>query len=176
MKTAIPRYYHLDVDVSSARTGQVRRILAAHLRLWRLDKLVEPVCRGTTMLLTALEQHTAHTGHATERTVSIELWWNGHHLITAVGGDDRGLRPDQDLRACLAGIAAMSDGWGCCASDNGSRIIWFSQRVRADERAPLVPKAPAPSLREGRPTPRAVPVAVLAGRADNGRGALDGER
>lgn len=173
MKTANPRYYHLDVDVSSARVGQVRRILAAHLRLWHLDKLVEPVCRGTTMLLTALEEHTAS---ATEKNISIELWWNGHHLITAVGGDDRGLRPDQDLRACLAGIAAMSDGWGCCASDNGSTIIWFSQRVRADERAPLVPKAPVPGLREGLRTPRAVPVAVLAGRADDGRGAPDGER
>jgi hypothetical protein len=176
MKTAVPCYYHLDVDVSSARVEQVRRILAAHLRLWHLDKLVEPVCRGTTMLLTALVEDDAHA-QTTERAISIELWWNGHHLITAVGGEDRGLRPDQDLRACLADIAAMSDGWGCCASDTGSRIIWFSQRVRADERAPLVPKAPAPSLREGRPTPRsAVRVAVLAGRADNGRGALDGER
>ncbi len=46
MKTAVPCYYHLDVEVSPERVGQVRRILAAHLRFWDLEDLVEPVCGG----------------------------------------------------------------------------------------------------------------------------------
>ncbi|MET8247578.1 pep a2 [Streptomyces sp. NPDC005202] len=158
MKTAVPCYYHLDVEVSPERVGQVRRILAAHLRFWDLEDLVEPVCRSAEMLLKAIDEH------ATDKRTSIEMWWNGQHLITAVGGNDHELRPDQDLRGCLARIAAMSDGWGCCASDT-SKIIWFSQRARAGQRVPLVPKAPAPNLREGLQTPREVPVTALASPA-----------
>ncbi|MFD8725353.1 pep a2 [Streptomyces sp. NPDC059629] len=167
MKTAVPCYYHLDVEVSPERVGQVSRILAAHLRYWDLDNLVDPVCGGAELLLHAIDQH------ATDKHTSIEMWWNGQHLITAIGDDDRDLRPDQDLRSCLAHIAAMSDGWGCCTSDTGSKIIWFSQRARAGERVPLVPTAPAPSIRRTLRVPRAAPVAQLAEPAD---GVLAGAR
>ena len=159
MKTAVPCYYHLDVEVSPELVGQVSRILAAHLRYWDLETLVEPVCRGAEMLLNAIDEH------ATGKRISIEMWWNGQHLITAVGDDDRQLRPDQDLRGCLEHIAATSDGWGCCATDTGSKVIWFSQRARAGERVPLVPTAPEPSLREGLQVPREVSAAALASTA-----------
>ncbi|CAM5694578.1 hypothetical protein SGLAM104S_03483 [Streptomyces glaucescens] len=129
MKTAVPCYYHLDVEVSPERVGQVSRILAAHLRYWDLETLVEPVCGSAELLLRAIDEH------ATDKRTSIEMWWNGQHLITAVADNDRDLRPDQDLRGCLEHIAAMSDGWGCCAADTGSKVIWFSQRARAG-RAP----------------------------------------
>ncbi|MEU1409887.1 pep a2 [Streptomyces sp. NPDC005728] len=170
MKTAVPCYYHLDVEVSPERVGHVSRILAAHLRYWDLENLVVPVCHGTELLLRAIDEH------ATDKDMSIEMWWNRQHLITAVGGDDRDLRPDQDLRACLADIAAMSDGWGCCASETGTKIIWFSQRARAGERVPLVPVAPAPNLRRGLRVPRAIPVAALAAPAAAADHALEGAR
>ncbi|WP_367325471.1 pep a2 [Streptomyces sp. HUAS ZL42] len=170
MKTAVPCYYHLDVEVSPERVGQVSRILAAHLRYWDLETLVEPVCGGAEMLLNAIDEH------ATDKSISIEMWWNGQHLITAVGDDDRDLRPDQDLRGCLEHIAATSDGWGCCATDTGSKVIWFSQRARAGERVPLVPMAPAPSLREGLEVPRDVPVAALASTAIAPDGVLEDAR
>ncbi|MFJ9626602.1 pep a2 [Streptomyces sp. NPDC091280] len=156
MNTAVPCYYHLDVEVSPERVGQVRRILAAHLRLWDLDVLVDPVCRGAELLLRAIDEH------ATDKYTSIELWWNGQHLITAIGDNDRELRPDQDLRTCLSRIAAMSDGWGCCATDGGSKVIWFSQRARSGERVPRVPRTPAPRLREMLKLPRDVPAAPPA--------------
>ncbi|MGW3729557.1 pep a2 [Streptomyces sp. NPDC000851] len=156
MKTAVPCYYHLDVEVSPERVGQVSRILAAHLRYWDLELLVKPVCHSAELLLKAIDEH------ASDKRTSIEMWWNRQHLITAVGGDDHGLRPDLDLRACLEHIAAMSDGWGCCATDTGSKVIWFSQRARAGQRVPLVPKAPAPNLREGLQVPRELPVTALA--------------
>ncbi|MEW2050251.1 pep a2 [Streptomyces sp. NBC_00377] len=170
MKTAVPCYYHLDVDVSPERVGQVRRILAAHLQYWDLEAHVETVCRGTEMLLTAIDEH------ATDKHTSIEMWWNGQHLITAVGGADRRLRPDPDLRACLERIAAMSDGWGCCATDTGSTVIWFSQRARSGERVPLVPTTPAPDLREVLQVPRELPVAALAATADGTSGVLEAAR
>ncbi|MCK1822045.1 pep a2 [Streptomyces sp. XM83C] len=167
MKTAVPCYYHLDVEVCPERVGQVRRILAAHLRYWDLDTLVEPVCRSAEMLLTAIDEH------ATDKNTSIEMWWNGQHLITAIGENDSELRPDPDLRGCFEHLAAISDGWGCCAVDNGSKVIWFSQRARAGDREPLVPVAPAPSLREFLQVPREVPATALAG---SGTGVLEGAR
>jgi hypothetical protein len=157
MKTAVPCYYHLDVEVSPERIGQVGRIMAAHLRYWDLENLVEPVRSGAELLLRAIDEH------ATDKQISIEMWWNRQHLITAIGGEDRDLRPHQDLRGCLAWIAAMSDGWGCCAAETGSKIIWFSQRARSAERVPLVPTGPEPITREGLQVPRELPVAALAG-------------
>ncbi|KOV61331.1 hypothetical protein [Streptomyces sp. MMG1121] len=159
MKTAVPCYYRIDVEVSPERVGQVSRILAAHLRYWDLDNLADPVCRGAELLLRAIHQH------ASDKRTTIELWWNGQHLITAFGDDDPELRPDQDLRSCLADIAAMSDGWGCCASDSGTKIIWFSQRARAGQRVPLVPTPPVPTLMEDLQVPRELPVAMLAAQA-----------
>ncbi|WP_225829144.1 pep a2 [Streptomyces naphthomycinicus] len=170
MKTAVPCYYHLDVEVSPERVGQVSRILAAHLRYWDLENLTVPVCHGAELLLRAID------AHAKVKHTSIEMWWNGQHLITAFGDDDPDLRPDQDLRSCLADIAAMSDGWGCCASDGGSKIIWFSQRARAGQRVPLVPVAPDSTLRTGLKVPREAPVAVLAGPAPVGDDAPEGSR
>ena len=74
MKTAVPCYYHLDVEVSPERVGQVSRILAAHLKSWYLETLVEPVCHSTEMLLRAIDEH------AKDKNTSIEMWWNGQHL------------------------------------------------------------------------------------------------
>ncbi|MFF8595138.1 pep a2 [Streptomyces sp. NPDC015220] len=170
MKTAVPCYYHLDVEVSPERVGRVRRILAAHLRFWDLEDLVEPVCDGAEMLLKAIDEH------ARDKRTSIEMWWTGQHLITAVAENNHDLRPDQDLRSCLARIAATSDGWGCCASATGHKVIWFSQRARAGVRVPLVPKAPAPTLTEGLRTPRELPVTALASPAGGAHAVLEGAR
>lgn len=170
MKTAVPCYYHLDVEVSPERVGQVRRILAAHLRFWDLEDLVDPVCGGAEMLLQAIDEH------ATDKRTSIEMWWTGQHLITAVGENNHDLRPDQDLRGCLARIAATSHGWGCCALETGSKVIWFSQRARAGVRVPLVRRAPEPALREGLQPPRELPVAALASPAGDDRTVLEETR
>lgn len=110
MKAAVPCYYHLDVEVSPERVGQVRRILAAHLRYWNLEFLVESVCRCAEALLHTIEEHAA------DKNTTIEMWWNGQHLITAVSDNDQDIRPHNTPQGCLAQIAALSDGWGCCAT------------------------------------------------------------
>lgn len=157
MKTAVPRYYHLDVEVGPERVGQVGRILAAHLRFWDLETLSGTVCHNAELLLCAIDDH------ATDKNTSIEMWWNGQHLIAAVGANDREMRPDRELRPCLTRIAALSDGWGCCTTDSGSTVIWFTQRAPVDQSVPLVPTAPEPALREVLQVPREMPVAALAG-------------
>jgi hypothetical protein len=157
MKTVVPCYYHLDVEVSPERVEQVRRILAAHLRYWNLEHLVESVCHCAEVLLLTIEEH------ATDKNTTLEMWWNGQHLITAVSDNDGEFHPDSATRGCLAHIAAQSDGWGCCATGTGGKIIWFSRRARAVERAPLVPAVPVPSLSEARRMPREAPIPALAG-------------
>ncbi|QFQ95323.1 pep a2 [Streptomyces phaeolivaceus] len=157
MKTAVPRYYHLDVEVSPERVGQVSRILAAHLRFWDLETLVGPVCHSAELLLRAIEEH------ATDKHTSIEMWWNGQHLIAAVGETDPEMRPDRELRPCLTRIAALSDGWGCCSTARGGTVIWFTQRAPVDQCVPLVPTVPEPALRAVLQVPRETSVAVLAG-------------
>jgi hypothetical protein len=159
MKTAVPCYYHLDVEVGPQQVDQVGRILAAHLRFWSLDNLVDPVRRGAEVLLRAIDEH------AIDKKTSIEMWWNGQHLITAVGQNDRNLRPDLELRPCLTHIAAHSDGWGCCDTGAG-RIIWFTRRARSGERVPLVPVGPDPLVTEALDLPRGTEaVPALAGSA-----------
>ncbi|MET7704470.1 pep a2 [Streptomyces sp. NPDC005485] len=163
---AVPCYYYLDVEVSPERVGQVRRILAAHLRYWNLDTLVEPVGHCAEALLHTIDEH------APDKNTTIEMWWNGQHLITAVSDNDQDIGPHYAPQGCLAQIAALSDGWGCCATGAGGKIIWFSWRARAAERAPLVPAVPVPSLREARRTPCLLPEPALT-RPD-GSGSLVG--
>jgi hypothetical protein len=159
MKTVVPCYYHLDVEVSPERVAQVRRILAAHLRYWDLEDLVESVCHCAEVLLHTIDEHAA------DKNTTIEMWWTGQHLITAIADNDADLHAKYAQPGCLAHVVAVSDGWGCCATGSGGRIIWFSRRARAVERAPLVPTSPAPSLRVARPMPREAPVPALAGSA-----------
>ncbi|WP_240659661.1 pep a2 [Streptomyces sp. WAC 01529] len=160
MKTAIPCYYHLEVEISPERIDQVRRILAAHLRHWGLGILVEPVCHCAGVLLRAVEEH------GTDKNAVVEMWWSGQHLITAVSDNERDLPdPHYGPQGYLAQIAALSDGWGNYPGTNG-KIIWFSHRARCPERAPLAPTTPAPALRVARPLPREVPVAALATPAE----------
>ncbi|MEU8592100.1 pep a2 [Streptomyces sp. NPDC048664] len=156
MKTAAPCYHHLDVELSPDRIGQVKRVLAAHLRSWDLEMLVEPFCQCLDALLHGIDAHAA------DKNATIEMWWNGQHLITAVQDSERDIRPHYAPAGCLARIAALSNGWGCCATGTGGKIIWFSQRARAGDHALLAPTAPAPSLRETRPLPRALPLTADA--------------
>ncbi|MFI1675487.1 pep a2 [Streptomyces sp. NPDC020607] len=160
MKSAIPCYYHLEVEVSPERIDQVGRILTAHLRHWGLGVLSEPVSRCTGVLLHEIEEHGA------DKNTVVEMWWNGQHLITAVSDANREL-PERHYgpQGCLTQIAALSDGWGSFPATHG-KTIWFSRRVRAPERAPLAPAAPAPSLREALELPRATPLATLAAPAE----------
>lgn len=136
MKPAVPSYYHLDVEVSPERVGQVRRILAAHLRYWNLEFLVESVCHCAEALLDTIAQHSA------DKNTTVEMWWNGKHLITAVSDNDQDIGPHNAPQGCLARIAALSDNWGCCATGAGGKIIWFSWRARSAERAPWYRPAP----------------------------------
>ncbi|MER5257178.1 MULTISPECIES: pep a2 [unclassified Streptomyces] len=155
---AVPRYYHIDVDLVPERVGQVRRILAAHLRYWGLEQHVPDVSRGLGLLLEPAARNTCAVRTA------IETWWTGQHLITAVShGAPAAAGEHRAEPHHLSQIAALSDGWGSCTAAD-QHIVWFSLRSRTELREPLVPKRPGPITIEARPLPRAVaqPVGVGA--------------
>ncbi|WP_353946636.1 pep a2 [Streptomyces sp. HUAS MG91] len=146
MNRTVPRYYHVEVDAAPERVGQVQRIVGAHLRYWGLEKLATPATRGLGLLMEAADG---------EAVMTVETWWTGQHLITAVSHQDavRAGRADAALE-CLSRVAALSDGWGSCTA-HARRISWFSLRSRNGDREPLAHKRPVPSTDATRPVPRA---------------------
>ncbi|MFJ6571834.1 ATP-binding protein [Streptomyces sp. NPDC091292] len=165
MNDPSPCYYCVEVEAHQERVSQIRRILAAHLKYWKLDLQVAPVCQGVDELLLNVVEH------ADAKNAVVELWWNGRHLIASVSDNDR--RPPRLLgpaRGGLAKVAALSDGWGTCGTPGGGKLVWFTRRVEAAERMPLTWPIPAPALREAMrgPTyvPALVPVGVPAGALD----------
>ncbi|MFD8569768.1 pep a2 [Streptomyces sp. NPDC057694] len=154
MNRTVPRYYHVEVDAEPERVGQVQRIVAAHLRYWGLEKLATPATRGLGLLMEAAGGDAALT---------VETWWTGQHLITAVSHQDaiRAGHGDAVL-ACLSRVAALSDGWGSCTA-HARRIVWFSLRSRTGDREPLAHTLPVPSTDATRQVPRAeVPMIGVA--------------
>ncbi|RII14699.1 hypothetical protein DSC45_20310 [Streptomyces sp. YIM 130001] len=143
MNHAEPCQYHLDVQVTPERVGQVARILTAHLRYWRLENLARPVDRCISVLLHTIAERRAQSGDSSGAT-AIEMSWNGEYLIAAVS-DNTGAashgRPASD--DCLTRIKELSDSCGRCATPMG-RIIWFAYRVGVTDRETLARRTPKP--------------------------------
>ncbi|RFU82268.1 pep a2 [Streptomyces triticagri] len=143
MNHAAPCQYHLDVQVTPERVGQVARILTAHLRHWRLENLARPVDRCITVLLHTIAERRAQAGDMGGAT-AIEMSWNGEYLIAAVSdGTDAASRGRPAADDCLSRIAELSDSCGRCATPMG-RIIWFAYRVGVADRETLARRTPQP--------------------------------
>ncbi|MFJ9180055.1 pep a2 [Streptomyces sp. NPDC102360] len=163
MHQSTPRYYHIAVEPTPERVGQIQRIVAAHTRYWGLERLAPSATRGLGLLLGLAVQ--GHPG--SDSNIEIEAWWNGQHLFNAVSYEDPTAKPARGLpQHCSAQIAALSDGWGSCTQDV-RRIVWFSLRSRTGVREILVPKHPVPDASEALhlplsalpcPAPESVPV------------------
>ncbi|MFJ9038625.1 pep a2 [Streptomyces sp. NPDC102406] len=158
-----PRYYHVEVESSPERVGQMQRIVAAHLRYWGLHKLVTSAARGVGLLMEA-----AAAGPV-ER-VEIETWWTGQHLITAVSHRDpseAGQR--KDAHPHLRQLASLCDGWGRCTTNN-QHIVWFSLRKSDHDREPLSAKQPEPWSSEALSVPQTPVAHASAARASETAG------
>ncbi|MGW1024549.1 ATP-binding protein [Streptomyces sp. NPDC002577] len=151
-------YYLVEVEARRERVPQIRRIVAAHLRYWRLANHIGPMCRGVDELMLNVVEHTGD-----DKRCVVELWWNGKNLIAAVADYDRRMpRLLGPTQGGLARIAAMSDGWGAYGTPDG-KLVWFSRRVKALDREPLAWSNPAPFLQEakrGPESPSLVPVGI----------------
>jgi hypothetical protein len=172
MTVPLDRHYELELHASEERVPQMRRIVAAHLRHWKLDLHVRAVCRGMDELLTNVHRHVGDDNRCV-----IGLRLTGRHLTASV--EDNGPRMPRLLTAGdggLARVAALSDSWGTCATADG-KVIWFTRRVEAPLSVPRVLSVP-PTLVDAAqrqpefagPTPITVAEPVEpAGSADTGR-------
>ncbi|MFK0293825.1 ATP-binding protein [Streptomyces sp. NPDC090442] len=131
------RHYTVELPASAERVPQIRRIVAAHLRYWRLELEIAPVCEGVAELLTNVHRHIGPDARCV-----LELRWSGSHVTASVADEGPRLpRLEGAAGGGLARIAALSDSWGTCGTADG-KVIWFTRRVEAARTAPQTPPVP----------------------------------
>ncbi|MGH3325796.1 MAG: ATP-binding protein, partial [Streptomyces sp.] len=132
-----------------SRIGQVRRIVTAQLRYWRLDPLIDAAALGVTELLANVHRHTGEDKHCT-----VEIVFLRDRLTVSVRDHDPRL---PSLRTAgssatsgrgMALIAAVSASWGMRAHDDGSgKVVWFTLPFSSSPGT--VPAAPAAMTTSG---------------------------
>jgi hypothetical protein len=153
MAGVVNRRYHLACEPTRERLSQIRRITAAHLRHWGLDLQVAPVCAALDELLRNVAEHAEGGGGR----CAVELRWSGRQLTVSVSDHDPRL---PRLRSASTGglgrVAALSDSWGTCATEDG-KVIWFTRRVADAQRVPLPQSVPDTVAPEGKVLPVVLP-------------------
>lgn len=147
--------YTLEVQASTERIPQIRRILSAHLRYWSLEHHITPVCRAVDELVGNVVQHVEG-----DKTCVVEVRWTGRHLIASVADKDRRMprvTSSSPTKGGLATVAHLSDSWGTCGTATG-KVIWFSRRVKEVQH--ILRFAPVPMLptRAFKPLPPDTPL------------------
>ncbi|MFD7493821.1 ATP-binding protein [Streptomyces sp. NPDC059832] len=163
MTVPLDRHYLVELQVSTERVSQLRRIIAAHLRHWSLELHVRPVCRGVEELLTNVHRHVGDDNNCV-----VELRWSGRHLTVSVA--DNGSEMPKLLSTGGGGLSrvmALSDSWGTCRTAGG-KVVWFTRYAEEPYSVDLTPLPPLPGVREFRRPPDTVaaPVAEPAKVAD----------
>ncbi|MET7641288.1 ATP-binding protein [Streptomyces sp. NPDC005438] len=137
------RHCAVEFHALPSRIGQVRKIVSAQLRYWRLDPLVDLAALGVTELLANVHRHAGPDKHC---TVELALLYD-RLKISVRDHDPRlpQLRTARTTDTCgrgLALVAAISDTWGMRVERDGSgKVIWFT--LPAPFVTPAVPSSPA---------------------------------
>lgn len=132
---ATTRQCALQLEALPSRIQQVRRIVAAQLRYWRLDPLMDNTLLGITELLANVHRHARP-----DKKCQVELTYLSGWLTVAVTDNDPRLprvREFEPLATCgrgLAMVVSMSDSWGTEAVPHGGKVVWFT--LRAEARTP----------------------------------------
>ncbi|OAR27664.1 hypothetical protein A8W25_01155 [Streptomyces sp. ERV7] len=146
MVVEVNRQYSLDLEAAPERVPQIRRIVAAHLRYWKLECLIQPVSLGVCELLTNVFRHTEG-----DKRCTLELRWTGRRLTAAVlDGDPRlpvlgGGEPLATHGRGLAMVASLSDSWGTHPTAGG-KVVWFTLRAESPDAQALVRLRPLRAL------------------------------
>lgn len=116
----------MELQAVPARISDVRRIVSARLRHWRLDDLVDPAALGVTELLANVHRHARPSKQCT-----VELCLLLDQLTVSVHDEDPRLpriRTAGSWETCgrgLALIAALSESWGM-RPDGRGKVVWFT--------------------------------------------------
>ncbi|MEV6162738.1 ATP-binding protein [Streptomyces sp. NPDC052052] len=121
------RHCTVELQALPSRIGQVRRIVSAQLRYWRLDPLIDHAALGVTELLTNVHRHAQPDKSC---TVEIELLLE--RLTVSVHDHDPRLPTVREAGASstsgrgLALIAAVSESWGARPRGEAGKVVWFT--------------------------------------------------
>jgi anti-sigma regulatory factor (Ser/Thr protein kinase) len=148
----------LELEALPHRIAQVRRIVSAQLRYWRLDPLIDTTLLGITELLANVHRHAQP-----DKRCAVELCHEDGRLTVSVADSDprpprAGLRSDA-MDTCgrgLAMLAALTDDWGTRPGDESAgKVVWF----RLSE-PPPAPKPVAVPTRAAVALPLRAPLAI----------------
>ncbi|WP_037679776.1 ATP-binding protein [Streptomyces albus] len=159
---------HCTVELQAlpSRIGQVRRIVSAHLRYWRLDALIDAAALGVTELLSNVHRHAEP-----DKNCTVEIVLLPDRLTVSVHDSDPRVPRAHGASAArgrgLSVVASLSESWGVREGTGGrGKSVWFSLRapVAPGPGAPLPASAPAPGTKgSGGAAPAAVPSSGAAG-------------
>lgn len=142
----------LELEALPSRIQQVRRIVAAQLRYWRLHPLIDPTLVGITELLANVHRHARP-----DKRCSVELSFASGWLTIAVSDNDPRLprvRDFEPLATCgrgLAMVVSMSDSWGTESLPDGGKVVWFTLRAETTVPARQVAEPSAVAARKVSP-------------------------
>lgn len=131
----------LELEAHPYRIQQIRRIVSAQLRYWRLDPLIDAASTGISELLANVHRHAKP-----DKQCAVTLSLAPDRLTVAVADHDPRLphpqptEPTATTGRGLAMVEAMSDSWGTdLLPDDGGKVVWFVLRtpLRAPRTVPL---------------------------------------
>lgn len=121
------RHCTVELNALPSRIGQVRRIVSAQLRHWRLDPLIDFAALGVTELLSNVHRHAEP-----DKRCTVELVLLLDRLTVSVRDHDprepgvREAGPGDTSGRGLRLIAAFSDCWGVRPQEGGGKVVWFT--------------------------------------------------
>ncbi|MET9860400.1 ATP-binding protein [Streptomyces smyrnaeus] len=150
--TTPARHCAVEFQALPSRIGQVRRIVSAQLRYWRLDALIDATALGLTELLANVHRHAEPEGRSdtegpapADKHCTVELSYMWNRLTVSVRDHDprlprvRGSASREPLSTSgrgLALVASISESWGMRAQTDGSgKIVWFTLPAPAPDTA-----------------------------------------
>jgi anti-sigma regulatory factor (Ser/Thr protein kinase) len=169
------RHCAVELQALPSRIGQVRRIVSAQLRYWRLDPLIDAAVLGVTELLSNVHRHAEP-----DKQCRVDMVLHRDRLTVSVSDHDPRVPPvHSEDAAATAGrglplVASFSDSWGVRAhGSGGGKAVWFTLVAPAPAVPPAAaahpPSAPPLLSRHQRSPAPAAARGLKAARAAAGR-------
>lgn len=121
----------LELEAHPYRIQQIRRIVSAQLRYWRLDPLIDAASTGISELLANVHRHAKP-----DKQCAVRLTLAGDRLTVAVADHDPRLpfvqptEPTATTGRGLTLVEAMSDSWGTdLLPQDAGKVVWFVLRT-----------------------------------------------
>jgi anti-sigma regulatory factor (Ser/Thr protein kinase) len=130
-----PLLFRTAVPAHPSYSSRVRRMVTAHLNLWRLPELLDDAVLATAELFANAVRHTSG---APQDLVTVTLECTGDELRVTVADPSpllpRPRSPDEDAESGrgLGIVAALADAWGTAPAEPGSRgkQVWVTLSVK----------------------------------------------